>query len=71
LFPIFSLLLAYWFVHTNKRNIETINLHINNTHALIVTVQACITSVVETGTIPSYLLDSLAGVQPYDLSVQH
>jgi signal transduction histidine kinase len=50
---------AYWFVHTSKRNIEITNLRINNTHELIGTVQACITAVAETGTIPFHLLDKL------------
>src|SRR5689334_18086079 len=59
LFSVFSLLVAYWFVYTSKKSIERTNLHINNTHQLIVTVQTCITSVVETGTVPSPLLDSL------------
>ena len=59
LFSVFSLLVAYWFVHTSKKNIESTNLHINNTHELIATVQTCITSVVETGTVPANLLDSL------------
>src|SRR5690349_8216007 len=59
LFSVFSLLVAYWFVYTSKKSIETTNVHINNTQDLIVTVQACITSVAETGTITPLLLDSL------------
>jgi signal transduction histidine kinase len=59
LFSVFSLLVAYWFVYASKKSIETTNSHINNTHELIVTVQACITSVAETGTVTPLLLDSL------------
>jgi signal transduction histidine kinase len=59
LFSVFSLLVAYWFVYTSKKSIETTNIHINNTHELIATVQACITSVAESGTVTPLLLDSL------------
>lgn len=59
LFSVFSLLVAYWFVNASKKSIETNNTHINNTNELIVTVQTCIISVTETGTISPLLLDSL------------
>jgi signal transduction histidine kinase len=50
---------AYWFIHTSKKSIDNTNVRISNTQELIVTVQACITSVFETGTVTSILLDSL------------
>jgi signal transduction histidine kinase len=59
LFSIVSLAVAYWFIYTSKKNIDKNNVRISNTYASIVTVQACLTSVVETGTITTPLLDSL------------
>jgi signal transduction histidine kinase len=59
LFSIISLAVAYWFIYASKRNIDNNNLRISSTHAIIETVQACITSVAETGAISPPLLDSL------------
>lgn len=51
--------MASWFIYTSKKNIDKTNFRISQTYEIIEMVQAAITSVVETGTVPSYYLDSL------------
>jgi signal transduction histidine kinase len=59
LFSIISLAVAYWFIYASKRSIDNNNLRISSTHVIIETVQACVTSVAETGIINPALLNSL------------
>lgn len=51
--------MASWFIYTSKKNIDKTNFRISQTYEIIEMVQAAITAVVETGTVPSYYLDSL------------
>jgi signal transduction histidine kinase len=59
LFSIFTLAVASWMIFTSKKQLDRTTLRINHTYELIETLQAGITTVVETGTIPPPCLDSL------------
>jgi signal transduction histidine kinase len=59
LFSIISLVLASWFIYTSKITIDRTNFRISQTYEIIEMVQASITAVVETGTVPASYLDSI------------
>lgn len=59
LFSVISLGVASGFIYSGKENIEKSNATINETYETIDALQIAITSVYETGTVPSFMLDSL------------
>ncbi|THU39517.1 response regulator [Niastella caeni] len=59
IFSLITLGVASWFIYTSKKNIDKTNFRINQTYETIEMVQATITAVVETGTIPAWQFDSI------------